>query len=65
MKPNLPIIAFSEIAELHAWLEHNHASSEGIFVRVYNKSSGVQSVSFEDILEEGLCFGWSESVRLK
>ncbi len=65
MKPNLPILAFGEIAELRAWLEYNHASSVGIFVRIYKKSSGVQSVSFEDVLEEGLCFGWSESVRLK
>jgi len=34
-------------------------------VRLYKKSSPVLSVSFEDLLAEGLCFGWSESQRLK
>ncbi len=64
MKPNLPIVAFASLAELHTWLEHNHTSSKGIFVRIYKKASNMSSVSFEDVLEEGLCFGWSESVRL-
>ncbi len=64
MKPNLPIVAFETLSELRTWLENNHADSSGIFVRIYKKDSGVASVSFEDVLDEGLCFGWSESVRL-
>jgi uncharacterized protein YdeI (YjbR/CyaY-like superfamily) len=39
--------------------------SPGIFVRIYKKGSGIASVNFEEVLEEGLCFGWSESMRLK
>ena len=61
----LPILQFAHIDDLHTWLEQNHSSSPGIFVRVYKKASGVPSISFEDLLEEGLCFGWSESLRLK
>ncbi len=34
-------------------------------MRLYKKKSGVQSVTFEDLLDEGLCFGWSESKRIK
>ena len=62
--PNLPIVVFESVAELRQWLEKHHASSEGIFVRIYKKGSGSMSVSFEEVLEEGLCFGWSESLRL-
>ena len=40
------------------------AASPGIFVRIFKKHSGVASVTFEDVLDEGLCFGWSESLRL-
>ena len=29
------------------------------------KNSGVESVTFEEVLDEGLCFGWSESKRIK
>lgn len=43
----------------------NHAVSEGIWLRIYKKNSGVESVSFEEVLDEGLCFGWSESKRIK
>ncbi len=50
---------------MRRWLEANHATSSGIFVRIYKKRSDKASVSFEDVLDEGLCFGWSESVRFK
>lgn len=56
-----------ELRERHAlrpWLEVNHATSSGIFVRIFKSRAGVTSVSFEDVLDEGLCFGWSESARL-
>ena len=35
----------------------------GIWVRVYTAWSGVPSVTFDELLDEGLCFGWSESTR--
>ena len=65
VKNELPILEFATVAELRRWLEHNHASSLGIFVRIYKMGSGVPGVHFEDVLDEGLCFGWSESKRLK
>jgi uncharacterized protein YdeI (YjbR/CyaY-like superfamily) len=65
MKPDLPILSFENVAALRQWLEANHASSKGIYVRLYKKNSGIASVSFEEVLDEGLCFGWSESVRLR
>jgi uncharacterized protein YdeI (YjbR/CyaY-like superfamily) len=65
MENELPIISFEHVTALRQWLEANHASSNGIFVRIYKKHSGITSVSFEDVLDEGLCFGWSESARLK
>src|SRR4051794_24649661 len=65
MKNELPIVGFESVMALRAWLEANHATSDGIFVRIYKKNSGIAGVSFEDVLDEGLCFGWSESTRLK
>ena len=66
MKPKraeLPILAFTSADELHVWLENHHAESRGIWLRIFKKNSGVPSVSFEDVLDQGLCFGWSESSR--
>ena len=57
--------AFKTRAELRSWLEANHRNSPGIWLRVFRVKSGHQSVSFEDVLELGLCFGWSESKRVR
>jgi uncharacterized protein YdeI (YjbR/CyaY-like superfamily) len=64
MATTLPIVAFETRATLRAWLEENHASSDGILVRIFKKGTGLPTVTFEDVLDEGLCFGWSESTRL-
>lgn len=57
-------MTFKDRGALHQWLIDNHAISPGVMVRVFKKHSHIVSVSFEDLLEEGLCFGWSESKRL-
>jgi uncharacterized protein YdeI (YjbR/CyaY-like superfamily) len=62
---NLPILEFETSELLHAWLENNQATSEGMWLRIYKEQSGVRSVAFEQVLDEGLCFGWSESARRK
>ncbi len=65
MKNDLPIMTFESVHELRAWLVKNHATSSGIWLQIYKKNSGVESVTFEEVLDEGLCFGWSESKRIK
>lgn len=61
----LPILEFPSADDLRTWLREHHATSEGIWLRIYKKGSGVSSVTFEEVLDEGLCFGWSESQRRK
>jgi uncharacterized protein YdeI (YjbR/CyaY-like superfamily) len=59
----LPIIEFKTQAELRSWLMDQHSISEGLWVCIFKKSSSIQSVTFDQLLDEGLCFGWSESTR--
>jgi uncharacterized protein YdeI (YjbR/CyaY-like superfamily) len=61
----LPVLAFESATSLRAWLILNHAESDGIWLKIFKKNSGVPSVTFEEVLDEGLCFGWSESMRRK
>lgn len=61
--PELPILAFESVTRLREWLTLNHAESDGIWLKIFKKNSGVPSVTFEEVLDEGLCFGWSESMR--
>ncbi len=65
MNRELSILSFEDAVALRQWLEANHATSSGIYVRITKKHAGTVSVRFEDVLDEGLCFGWSESTRLK
>ena len=60
---NLPIISYETSGELHDWLLENENKSDGIWVRIYKTKSKVKSITFHEVLEEGLCFGWSESLR--
>ena len=63
MSDALSILAFESGIALRSWLETNHASCAGIWVRIYKRGSSVRSVTFDEVLEQGICFGWSESKR--
>jgi len=43
------------------WLEKNHAVSPGVWLIYYKKESGKPRVSYEEAVEEALCFGWIDS----
>src|SRR5262245_56316217 len=60
---NLPIMSFASASALRQWLHEHHATSDGIWVRIGKKPSGVASLTFSELLDAGLCFGWSESTR--
>jgi uncharacterized protein YdeI (YjbR/CyaY-like superfamily) len=55
---DLPVVAFSGQAELEAWLEAEHATAAGAYVKIAKKGSGVPSVDWAQLVEVLLCFGW-------
>jgi uncharacterized protein YdeI (YjbR/CyaY-like superfamily) len=48
-------------AELRAWFEANAESSPSIWLVTYRRGSGRPAPSYDDIIEEALCFGWIDS----
>jgi len=44
-----------------AWLEKNHAASTGVWLVYAKKHSGIPSLTYNDAVEEALCFGWIDS----
>jgi uncharacterized protein YdeI (YjbR/CyaY-like superfamily) len=44
------------------WLAKNHASSAGIWLVRHKRHAGVESMSYEDLVREALCFGWIDSL---
>jgi len=47
------------------WLQANHATSGGVWLVSYKKNSGKPRVSYDEAVEEALCFGWIDSVPNK
>jgi uncharacterized protein YdeI (YjbR/CyaY-like superfamily) len=60
-----PVKKFADQVRFRTWLKTNHAKSDGVWLRIAKKDSGVKTVSWEDAVDEGLRYGWSESQRRK
>ena len=62
-KPELPIVPFASREAWEAWLEEEHPSSEGLWLKIAKKGSGIESVTFVEALDVALCYGWIDSQR--
>lgn len=60
---DLPTMPFASAAEWERWLEDNHAGSEGVWIKMAKKGSGIDSVHYPEVLESALCFGWIDGRR--
>jgi uncharacterized protein YdeI (YjbR/CyaY-like superfamily) len=49
-------------AAWRAWLEANHDRVAGVWFVSWRRRTGRPTVSYEDAVEEALCFGWIDSV---
>lgn len=52
---------FADRNRWRSWLESNHGTSGGIWLVYYKVKSGVPSVTYDQAVEEALCFGWIDS----
>jgi uncharacterized protein YdeI (YjbR/CyaY-like superfamily) len=55
---DLPVMAFPDQAALEEWLEAEHATAPGLYVKLAKKGAGVPSINWEQMVEVLLCFGW-------
>ncbi len=63
VKPDLPIIPFASREAWEAWLGKEHAASDGLWLKIAKKGSGIESVTFVEALDAALCYGWIDSQR--
>jgi uncharacterized protein YdeI (YjbR/CyaY-like superfamily) len=59
MKP----VFFATADELGAWLERHHESEDELWVGLYKKASGKPSVTWPEVVEQALRFGWIDGIR--
>ncbi len=48
--------------EWRSWLKKNYAKFSGIWFVYYKKQTGKPRVTYDEAVEEALCFGWIDSV---
>ncbi len=46
------------------WLVQNHVAEKNLWLIIYKKQSGVPSVTYDESVDEALCFGWIDSTRI-
>jgi uncharacterized protein YdeI (YjbR/CyaY-like superfamily) len=54
---------FASDADWEAWLEEHHATSDGVWLRIAKKGSGVVTVAYPEVLDTAICFGWIDARR--
>lgn len=53
------------VADWRAWLRKHHKTEREIWLVYYRKSSGKPRISYNDAVDEALCFGWIDSIQKK
>jgi uncharacterized protein YdeI (YjbR/CyaY-like superfamily) len=59
----LKIMTFVTPKDFGQWLKVNHASESELWVKIYKKNTGIQSVTWNDVVIEALCWGWIDGVK--
>lgn len=54
---------FRNSAQLRGWLEKHHATGKELWVGLYKKGTGIPSITWPELVDELLCFGWIDGVR--
>ena len=46
-----------------AWLATHHAERDELWVGYWKKATGRPSLTWEESVDEALCFGWIDGIR--
>jgi uncharacterized protein YdeI (YjbR/CyaY-like superfamily) len=57
-RPDYPILLFDDQQAWEAWLDANHGTAPGVWLRLAKKASALSSVSYAEALDVALCYGW-------
>jgi uncharacterized protein YdeI (YjbR/CyaY-like superfamily) len=60
---DLPLQEFRSPVEWSAWLETEHATSAGCWLKIAKKTAAKPTVSYAEALEVAICFGWIDGQK--
>jgi uncharacterized protein YdeI (YjbR/CyaY-like superfamily) len=59
----LETITCEDAAAWDAWLADHHGRHEGVWIKIAKNGTGVASMSNDDAVDVGLCWGWISGHR--
>jgi uncharacterized protein YdeI (YjbR/CyaY-like superfamily) len=62
-RDGLPIVSFLSPDEWEEWLEDEHATSRGVWLKIARKGTGRLSVSYDEALDVALAYGWIDGQK--
>jgi uncharacterized protein YdeI (YjbR/CyaY-like superfamily) len=60
---NLPVQLFKDKKGWENWMDKNHLTSSGLWLRIAKKASNLKSLSYAEALEVALRFGWIDGQK--
>jgi uncharacterized protein YdeI (YjbR/CyaY-like superfamily) len=57
------VIAFRDAVEFETWLAEHVDHSAGVWLKIAKKGSGIASLSEDEAVDVGLCYGWISGQR--
>ena len=60
---DLPTLEFPDRASWERWLDANHESSGGVWLKIAKKGSDVTTVTYTEALEDAIRYGWIDGQK--
>jgi uncharacterized protein YdeI (YjbR/CyaY-like superfamily) len=57
------IVAFRDVAVFEAWLDDHLDRQAGVWLKLAKRSSGIASLTSDEAVDVGLCYGWISGQR--
>jgi uncharacterized protein YdeI (YjbR/CyaY-like superfamily) len=57
------VVPFREVAAFEAWLEEHVHLHAGVWLKLAKKGSGIPSLTSDEAVDVGLCYGWISGQR--
>ncbi|WP_417578799.1 YdeI/OmpD-associated family protein [Pelagibacterium sp.] len=69
MPPVIPdpdkIRPFADFDTFYDWLAQHGGAWDEVWVQFFKKGSGIETISYQDAVRAGLCWGWIDGIRKK
>lgn len=62
-QPNLLTLTFASQSKFADWLAKNYETSNGLWLKIAKKDSGIPTVTYAEALDIALCYGWIDGQK--